>query len=296
MAVTNRDEGIFVKSYMDWDQLDDEIAVVPVNGRDMFFDPGERYCEFGKLHWKHTFIEGVRQVDGGTTIATSADITYKDSQALRIAELRLDSASKLQGAVRMTYTGSEALEWRQHILRTDEEQAKKDFEEELQKNMPAGVVVKTNHFIGVTDYDHALMVVLDVSGNMGTTTGKRIFLPANFFEANEKPLFAHEKRANAVNLPFPYMVTDSVVLSLPSGFSVESVPKDAQIPLPNFADYVTRYKSTDTTYIYNRRLIIANILYSQKEYPQLKDFYGKVNVQDQQQAILRITADTTKGH
>jgi len=295
MAVTNRDRGLFIKSYLDWDQLDDDIAIVPVNGKETFFDPGERYCEFGKLHWRHSFAQGVRQVDGGTAIAPSGSISYKDTQEMRIAELKLDSDGKLSGVIRMTLTGNEALRWRQSILRTDGEQAKKDFEEELQNRMPAGVVVKTNHFVGATDSDHALMAIVDVSGSMGTATGKRVFLPGNFFEANEKPLFAHEKRENAVDLHFPYMVTDSVTLALPAGFSVESVPKDSEIPLPNFADYVAKYKGTDTLYTYARRMIMANVLYAQTEYPQLKDFCAKTNAQDQQQAILHVAAGGAKG-
>lgn len=293
MRVINRDRGLFIKNYMDWDQLDDDIAIVQVNGKEMFFDPGERYCEFGKLHWKHAFAGGVRQVDGGTAIAESGALGYKDSQMLRIADLKLDSEDKLQGIIRMNFTGSEALRWRQDILRNDEEQAKKDFERELQKDMPAGVVVKTNHFVGANDYSNVLMVIVDVSGGVGTSTGKRVFLPGAFFEANAKPLFVHEKRENPVDLHFPYMVRDTVTLTLPAGFTVESVPKDAEIPLPNFADYVSKYKGTDTVYAYSRLMAVANIIYSAKEYAQIKDFYAKANAQDQQQAVLHLTAVAT---
>lgn len=295
MAVTNRNRSLLIKSYLDWDQLDDEIAIVSVNGKEHFFDPGERYCEFGKLHWKHTFAGGVRQVDGGTDMAYSPGSAYKDTLVGRIAELKMDSDGKLQGVIRMTYTGDEALRWRQDMLRSDEEQTKKDFEDELQKDMPAGVVVKTNHFIGASDYNHALMAMVDVSGNLGTATGKRIFLPGTFFEANAKPLFVHDKRENPLDLRFPFMVRDTVTLALPAGFTVESVPKDAEIPLPSFADYVAKYKGTETTYVYSRVVAVAGILYQKNEYPQIKDFFAKANAQDQQQAVLHVAAATAKG-
>lgn len=290
MAVTDRNRSLFIKSYLDWDQLDDDIAIVTVSGKEMFFDPGERYCEFGKLHWKHAFAGGVRQVDGGTETSYSPGPSYKDSQELRIAELKIDSEGKLQGTIRVNMNGGEALRWRQDILRSDEEQAKKDFGDELQRNMPAGVVVKTSHFIGATDYDNALMAIVDVSGSMGTATGKRVFLLGTFFEANAKPLFAVEKRQNPIDLHFPYVVRDSVTITLPAGFTVESVPKDAEVPLPNFADLVVKYKGTDTAYVYSRLLAVANILYEAKEYPQLKDFFAKANAQDQQQVVLHVSA------
>jgi hypothetical protein len=295
MAVTNRQERLLVSNYLNWDQLDDEIVIVPVNGKEMFFDPFERYCEFGKLRWVHASTEGVRQMDGGTTMVPSMALGYKETQVFRYADLTLDSEGKLKGQIRMTFTGSAALRWRQHILLTDEEDTKKDFEEELQSDMPAGVRVKMNHFIGTTDYDHTLMAIVDVTGNLGSATGKRLFVPGTFFEANAKPLFAHEKRENPVDLRYPYMVTDSVTLTLPAGVTVESVPKDAEISLPDFASYAAKYKATDGAYSYSRRMILANILYSKSEYPQLKDFYGKANAQDQQQAVLRVTALVAKG-
>jgi hypothetical protein len=296
MIVTNRNRGILIPSYMDWDQLDDEIAIVPVNGKDMYFDPGQRYCEFGKLHWKHASTMGVRQVEGGgTAITGSADTNYKDTEIQRIAQLSLDSDGKIHGTIRVNFTGNEALRWRQNILRTDDEEAKKRFEEELQQRMPAGVVVKTNHFVGFTDYDHVLMAVVDVSGGIGTATGKRVFLPGTFFEASEKPLFVHATRENPVDLRFPYLEQDQVTLNLPQGYAVESVPKDIEIPLPKFADYVAKYKSTATQYSYGRLMVVANILYSKDEYPQLKDFYAKSNAQDQQQAVLHVADAATKG-
>jgi hypothetical protein len=295
MIVADRNRGLLIKNYLDWNQLDDEIAIVPVNGKDVFLDPGQRYCEFGQLHWKHTFTQGIRQQDDGTAMAESSGQGYKDTAILRNAALTMESNGKLQGQITITLTGSEALRWRQQALRTDEEQTKKDFEEELQKDMPAGVVVKMNHFLGLIDYEHTLMARADVSGGIGTATGMRVFLPGTFFEANAKPLFVHDKRENPVDLHFPYMVKDSVQLTLPAGFAVESVPKDAEIPLPKHADYIAKYKGTETTYNYGRLMIIANTLYDTKEYSELKDFYAKTNAQDQQQAVLHM-AGVGKGN
>ncbi|HZU09189.1 MAG TPA: DUF3857 domain-containing protein [Pseudacidobacterium sp.] len=294
MIVTNRDRDLFVKSYLDWDQLDDEIAIVPVNGKEMFFDPGQRYCEFGKLHWKHTMVQGIRQTDSGTEITNTPSPTYKDTVVSRFADLTVDAEGKVSGVIRINYTGSDALYWRQFALRNDEMETKKAFEDALQRTMPPGIVVKTNHFIGLADYNTVLMALVDVSGGMGTATGKRIFLPGTFFEAGAKPLFAHEKRESPVDLHYPYMVTDQVKLTLPAGMVIENTPKDTEIPLPKFADYVAKYKGSTNSYNYGRLLVMANIFYEAKEYPDLRGFYAKVNAQDQQQIVLHMEAAATK--
>jgi hypothetical protein len=125
--------------------------------------------------------------------------------------------------------GAEALRWRQEALRTDEQEVKKDFETLLRGQVPDGVEIKTNHFVGLTDNTTALLVVMDVNGSLGTQTGKRVFLPSAFFEAREKPLFAAGKRENPVDMHYPYVAQDKVDLVLAPGLAIESLPKGTSI-------------------------------------------------------------------
>ena len=290
MVVVNRDQNVFQQGYMDWDQLDDELAIVSIGGKETYLDPGQRYCEFGKLHWKHTWAEGVRQTDNGTAIASTHGLTYKDNQVDRLADLTLDPDGKLHGYIRMTMTGTEALRWRQAALRSDEEEVKKDFEDDLQRSMPPGVQVKTNHFIGLADYTHALMVQVDVSGTLGTATGKRVFLPAVFFEASSKPLFVQEKRENPIDLHYPYTMHDQLALKLPPNVTAESVPKESNVPFAPNGDYVAKFVVQDNTFAYGRLLRLANPFYKVSEYPDLRGFYQKANADDQEQVVLKAGA------
>jgi hypothetical protein len=66
-----------------------------------------------------------------------------------------------------------------------------------------------------------------------------------------------------------------------------------RFPFQICADYVSKYKGTDTVYAYSRLMAVANIIYSAKEYAQIKDFYAKANAQDQQQAVLHLAAVAT---
>jgi hypothetical protein len=290
MIVVNRDRDILQQGYMDWNQLNDELAIVSVGGKELFFDPGQRYCEFGKLHWKHTMVSGVRQTDNGTQFSTTPGLTYQDTRTDRIAQLTLDSTGKISGIIRITMTGTEALHWRQAALRSDEAEVKKDFEEELQKTMPPGVEVKTNHFIGLDDYVKVLFVQVDVSGSMGTSTGKRIFLPAVFFEAGVGPRFTGSKRENPIDMHYPYTVHDQFNLTLPPGMTVESLPSEASVPFSPHGDYVAKYAAKDNLYAYGRLLRLASPFYKADEYPQLRSFYEKTNTDDHVQVVLKMTA------
>ena len=290
MIVVNRDQNVLQKDYFDWSQLDDELAIVSVGGKEVFFDPGQRYCEFGKLHWKHTWANGLRQTEKGTEIVYAPGLTYKDTRTDRFAQLALDPTGKVSGIIRITMIGTAALRWRQAALQSDPDQVKKDFEEELQPTMPPGVQVKTNHFIGLEDYKSQLFVQLDVSGSLGTSTGKRIFLPASFFEAGNKPLFTSSKRENAVDLHYPYTVADQVTLNLPPGMSVESLPQEASIPFATFGDYASKCVVKDNLYAYGRQVRLATPFYKPDEYANLRTFFQKTSAQDQSQVVLQFDA------
>ena len=191
MQVTNRDRNFFQKEFLDMSQLDDVIAIVELDGKEIYLDPGERYCSYGMLHWKHAMATGLRQTDHGPQIAQAAEPSYKDTQIERNAGLTVDASGKVVGVVRIFMSGVMALRWRQRALETDETEVDKEFANELQQSVPSGVSVKTKGFVGLADYDHLLLAVLEVSGSMGTGTSKRAFLPSFFFEASERPLFAH---------------------------------------------------------------------------------------------------------
>jgi hypothetical protein len=292
MRVTNRDENVFSRNETDWSQLDDTIAIVNLGGIDTWFDPGDRYCEFGKMHWRHTWTMGVRQTDkGGTEIAQTPYPVYSDTDIARSADLQMDADGQLHGTIRIVMTGSAALYWREEALETDEEAARKDFSNELTGALPAGLTLKIAGLTPLDTGEQPLTATLEVSGSLGTRTGKRIFLPGNFFEAQEKPRFVSATRQNPVYLHYAYTTGDQVKLTLPATTSVEILPKTSAVSYAPSADYAADYRWSGNTYQYNRRLRVSKILYQTKDYPELRDFFQKVNAQDQTQLVLVTTAN-----
>ncbi len=286
MIVTVRDQNLLNLGYLFWPQLSDEIAIVNVDGKEQYFDPGERYCEYGKLDWEHDQMVGIRQTDNGTKVAEAPSAVYKDNATLRTADLTLAANGEVQGQIRITMRGTEALRWRHFALAHDEEATKKAFEKQIQARVPAGVQVKMNHFLALSDYTSNLMAVLDVSGTMGTVTGKRAFIPASFFEARAAPLFPAQERENPVDMGYPFVARDEINLTLGPGLSVASVPAKVSIPYPQMAEYQAAYGGQGSIYKQVRLLALGNAIYKASEYPQLRDFFQKVGAQDQQQVVL----------
>ena len=296
MFVADRSRTIFMKDVPDWNQLNDIIAIVEVNGKDMYFDPGERYCEFGKLKWTHTWTGGIRQTSfSGAELATTPTPAFSDNQTTRRATLQMDADGSIHGNLKITMTGDAALRWRQEALRTDEQATREKFSKELQQALPTGVHAVATQMLSLADYTEPLVVLLDVSGNLSSRAGHLLMVPGTFFEAGAAARFPTATRETPVYLQYPYAVEDQVSLTLPPGATVESLPQDAQIPFAPNADFVSKYRNSGSTYMYGRRLRVANILYQPADYAALRSFSQKVSAQDQQQVVIKLGQQVASG-
>jgi hypothetical protein len=296
VQVVNRDRAIFDPNYLTLSQLDDYIVDVVLDGKDVYLDPGQKMCPFGLLHWKHSFASGLRLTDAGPVAATTPMGSYTTTAFERVADLNIDDAGNLKGTARFILTGQEALYWRQLSVRNDESEVKKQFDEAIRAYMPDGVQADFNHFIALSDYNSNLVAMVDVSGNLGTATGKRFFLPGLFFEAHARhPFVAQDKRTTLVDVHYPKLESDQVTYHLPTGFAVETAPQVADIAWPSHAVFKVKTSVSGNDVTVARTVAFNFAVLPSKDYGDLHDFYQKVATADQQQLVLT-RAQVAKGN
>jgi hypothetical protein len=298
MQVVNRDSAIFDSSYLSTYQLDDYVAIVVVGDKEVFLDPGQKDCPFGLLHWKHAWAGGLRGTDKGAAYGETPQNSYTQTQLTRVADLAIDADSNVTGTVRFVMTGQEALHWRQLALTNDSEEVKKQFNESIRTDIPDGVQADFDHFLALEDYASNLVAVVKVSGNMGSSTGKRFFLPGLFFQSRTKhPFVAEDRREVAIDVQYPRAEQDEVTYRLPAGYSVEGAPQATTLSWPNHA-LLKISANVDGGKAEVVRMFAYNYtLLDPKAYADLHDFYQKVATADQQQLVLtRAPAVSPKGN
>jgi hypothetical protein len=295
MQVTNRNRSFFLTGYLNSDQLDDTLVIVMVNGNEKFFDPGERYAGYGQLHWTHAQAVGLRQQDGKTVIASTPGNAYRETVIQRVANLKLAADGTVTGEVTVLCTGVQSLRWRQKALEGDEVALKKEFDDELASDLPSGMILHTDHFLGLTDQESTLMIRMAVAGSLGTATGKRIFLPVSVFAGCSHNPFTSSHRETPIDLHFPYVEKDEVTLHLPPGLAVETLPQKTEVQLPQMALYVSEASASGQTITFKRNFVMANVLYTADEYGKLKGFFDEVSEKDRAQAVLHAAAAAKSG-
>ncbi len=91
--VTDHSQQVFLKEFLSTDQLDGEIAVVQLDGKDVFLDPGTMFCPYGMIDWRYSSAMGLRQNPNGYEFGETPPANYKQALIARKAELVLDSTA-----------------------------------------------------------------------------------------------------------------------------------------------------------------------------------------------------------
>ena len=286
MGVANRSERFFLGSYLSLRQLDDDIAIVPVGGKDMYFDPGQRYCSFGKLSWKHQLTGGVRQKEGGTELSGTMAEPFRDSHVQRLADLELDERGLATGKVTVISTGDPALHWRQEALRGDDTSLNADLRAEMESMLPGGMEVRVTNVENLSDPEKPLKVVYEVKGGVGSSTGRRLVVPANLFETNTKSRFNKEKRELPLDFHYASFVQDAVRLKFPASLVVESSPAAGQEILNGMAGFTVSSTKTPTTVTSYRNLTEGRVVIGAVEYGSIRSFYQKLEEKDADVVVL----------
>jgi hypothetical protein len=291
LKVADRSQRIFDPNYLSLYQLDSLLVVLHIDGKDIYLDPGEKFCPFGQLHWTHVMAGGIEENAKVPTYTPPNGI--KDAVTAHAADLTLDAQGGMTGTVKILMNGPAALYWRQLNLTTDGDEVKKQFNESLHEVLPQGIAGEVTGFQGMDTSAGYLSAAVKVSGQLGTTTGKRMILPGFFFSTWTHTQFvAEEKRESAVDLHYAEQVIDDVVYHFPAGFTVESAPQAAQTPWPDHAALVVKTASGPGTVDIKHVFARAFVLLDPKEYPALRDYYQKIATSDQQQLVLAPAANS----
>jgi hypothetical protein len=290
----NRKEFFFKLSYLVAGQLASELAVVKLNGNDLFLDPGTEYCPFGMVRWIHTSDRGLRLDKPGGTFVVIPPATSDKSQLRRIAKAELAPDGSLKGSLDVEIRGNDALERRLQALQEDDAARRKVLEDEAKEWLPEGAIATVDNVQGWDSSEEPLQVRYKIEvPSFASLAGKRLLIPAALFRTTkQKQAFQHKERKYAVYFPFAYNEMDNVILQVPDGYTVESVPVAQDVKLPS-TRFVTARSFANNQFVSKRALVVNGIMFRISEYPELKGFFDKVQGADEERLVLQNTAVIT---
>lgn len=288
MAIPDRRTRIFDPGLLSLSQLDINIVILHLDGKDVFVDPGEKLLPFGQLRWSHSLCGGLAETSTGVSraVLTPANLT-KDAITAHAANFTVDPAGNISGTVQLVMNGPAALELRQLNLTAGSNAVNQRAGELLHRLLPLTRNAEVAGTKGLDTSEGYLQITAKVAGTLGTAAGKRLLLPAFPFSSSTlEQLSSEESRESPVDMHYAEQVIDDVVYHLPQGYAVQGAPQSAQMPWPEHADLVVKVAANANTLDVRHTFARAFVLLDAKEYPALHDYYAKLAVNDQQQVVL----------
>jgi hypothetical protein len=285
--VSDRSHYFFSASLMDRSKLDDNVVVVKVNGKDIYFGPGTAFTPFGLLEWPETGVTGLRlDKDGGTWIQSTLPQS-SESQIERKAKLKLSDAGDLEGNLTVTFTGLEAMNRRLEERHSDETDRKKYLEDQVKEYIPAAAELELTNQPDWKSSSRPLVAefTLKIPGWV-SGAGRRALLPVGIFSATEKTMFEHANRVHPIYFAFPFEKVDDVTIDLPDGWQAQSLPQPR-----NQDGHVVTYnvnveKDAKSLHL-SRKLKVDVLLLEPKYYAALRNFFQVVRSGDEEQIVLQ---------
>jgi hypothetical protein len=287
MWVTDRGTTLFTPLFLSTDQLDDEIAFVNIDGKEVAVDPGTKFAPYGIINWRFTGSKGLKQTSGGKVeLADSPFPTHGGDAIQRAGTFKLSDEGEAQGTLLVRFYGQEALARRISASRTDTAGRKKAIEDEVKEWLPSNSDVTMLNDANWDEYEKPLAAELKISAPILSRAGKRVMMPSDFFVVNRPAKFPHNERLHIVYFHYPPREVDSIKIILPSSLEVESLPPQSESKL-DYAVYTTKRTQQANSILTDRNVEVGGLVFPLPEYKNLKGFYDKVKEGDDQQVILR---------
>jgi transglutaminase superfamily protein len=289
MWVPDRSEQLFDDNFLSERQFAAEIAIVQIDGKEVFLDPGSKFCPYGMLDWRYSGVRGLRQTANSAEIGETPAANYNQSITTRAANLQLATDGTAQGVVTLTFMGLEAMKRRQDAGLTDDTGRRKLLEDELRMMLPSDSDVLLAREPDWNNPETPLAAAFKVRVPLAVSAGKRLLVTQHLFEVNSTAKFAETQRQYAVYFDYPWHEVDETHISLPPGMEVENLARDESTRL-EYATYKSQHKQEAPGKLFCRReFVMASQGIPVADYNEVKTFFDNVKADDDQTALVRPT-------
>jgi hypothetical protein len=288
-SVADREEDAFNKAHRIPSELSATVAAVRMKDRTAFFDPGSPNVPFGMLRWQ---LEGQPVLLADANEETWLMAPYAETERSaerRFAEFTLYPDGRLEGEVRVVFTGHRAIE-RRDLWRKATPEVRSDWiAGEVRRRLPgAEVTGVTITAVDDPEQDLSVKYRIQVPG-YASRAGKLLSFKPSFFESGTSPVFPAADRRNPVVFPYGWTSEDRIEIKLPEGFVVEGARNPEPLRIGSLGAYALlaepsgdgRTLKVSRTYSFSRAFV------PQTSYAQIKQAFDLIHETDQAPVTLQ---------
>lgn len=221
--------------------------------------------------------------DGGHIVHTPV-YSVRDNRQLRHVTAVIDADGNMQAKVVTRFTGLQ--QELQHALIHEYSQEERIKYLNKVISLPTYQVTSSDY----QEFADRIPVIAETlqinASNFATISGKRLFISPNFFNKSQSKSSVSEKRKFPVILSFAYQDIDTIKITIPPGYKVESMPASTNISGPS-GEFQIRFNILSETEIEMVRNRINNVsVLPPEEYNQFVQYCNDIYKADRSRIVF----------
>jgi hypothetical protein len=283
VTVSTRDHGMVFPTSPTITSFNYVIAAVKIGDRHLLIDATERLAPLGILPFRCLNGSGrLINESGGQWI----DLVSSPDKKKTIAEYHFDlNDQQVIGKHSYMYYDQAAFAFRNQYLRDD---GITNFKKEMQEQM-SGLQFQSAIFEKLEVLGESPSTICEITlEDSYVTAGEMLYFNPLFFDSMKSNPFKLEKR----DYPVDYGVKSDdfyyAKINLPEGYTVESLPEEISIVLPErAAEYIYSATSVGNIISIRSQIKINKITFTAEHYADLKNFYDLIVKKQAEQIVLK---------
>lgn len=282
VLLSTRDHGFVRQNVPISSQFNYVVCLVKWEDKSVLLDATDKFLPTGTLPERCLNGSGFVIAADGAYAWVPLKATNKSRKYYNV-ELAVHPSGELRGKVNIDQSGYYAQSGRKKYLSKGEG----DYVKELVDNR--SWVVEKSEFKNAKDVGEGFKEIHDVVINEHAvaTDGIIYINPFVALQEKENP-FKLEKREYPVDYGSPSEKMYMCKLTIPEGYAIDEMPKSLVIKLPNnAARYTYNMVVVGNAVALTSHLQINNSLFTQEEYPNLREFYTQLVAKQAEQIVLK---------
>lgn len=281
VLLSTRDHGFVRQQYPIAGQFNYVVCLAFVDGKPIYLDATEKYLPVNVLPERCLNGEGLaisKKRHGWVILQTKTK-----SRTAVSADLVLKEDGALQGKLNFTRDGYDALRMRKDYVSKGEESYLKDV------TKSRAWQIEKSEFKDVNDLTLTPKEIHELSiQEHATVAGDVIYINPFVIAQLEANPFKIEKREYPVDFGSAIEKVYMCKLTLPEGYAVDEMPQSKLMMLPgNAAKYAFNVTQNGNSIVVTSSMQINKNLFTQEEYPNLREFYTQVVAKQAEQIVLK---------
>ena len=281
VLLSTRDHGFVRESIPVSTQFNNVVCQVRLGDKSILLDATDKFLPIGMIPEECLNGKGFAVSKDGFKWISLQPVSK--TRTIFTTDLTLSESGEMKGSLKIDKTGYNSVEARKSYLTKGEKDYLNSFNEGHSWTLSKSEFLNANELHQPFKEIHEVIISEHI-----TEAGNTIYLSPFILAKVEENPFKQEKRNYPVDFSHPFDQMYLAKITIPAGYVVDELPKVKVIVLPeNAAKYSYNIAQSGNTLSITSSLNINRSLFTQEEYPNLREFYNQMVAKQAEQIVLK---------